>query len=175
MGIEGMEQSEMVPQPDASAATSPPRLARRAAIGRIAAGGAVGLAAWVVPQILTAEPSAAALSGGGTGGTGTGPGGGTGGTGTAAGTAPSGPPPVTSSATTGAGSPTLAASSTAQTPAAAPASADPPQLAATGLDLQGQAEIGALMAAAGWVVHRWASRVPSDPAPGQPRSPWSGP
>lgn len=50
----------------ASAATAPdrreaPRLSRRQAIGRLSAVASAGVAAWVVPEILTAKPAAGAV------------------------------------------------------------------------------------------------------------------
>ena len=52
--------------PDAGsrAGTSQPAMSRRAALGRISAGAAVGTTAWVIPQILTAKPAAGATMSG---------------------------------------------------------------------------------------------------------------
>ena len=65
MSSEDDQQGSAGP-PDAGsrAGTSQPGMSRRAALGRISAGAALGTTAWVIPQILTAKPaSGAPLSG----------------------------------------------------------------------------------------------------------------
>lgn len=60
------DQERRAGTPDAAggAGTAQPGISRRAALGRISAGAAVGTTAWVIPQILTARPAAGAtLSG----------------------------------------------------------------------------------------------------------------
>lgn len=106
------------------------RFSRRAALGQMSAGAAVGAAAWVVPQILTAKSAAGATVSHGpiTKATGT-------------------PVPLASSSPPGTTGPT-------------PASG----LAFTGADLQEATGIGVAMIAAGWALHRWASRGLSEPA-----------
>ena len=116
-------------------------LSRRQAIGRMSALATTGVAAWVVPEILTAKAAGGAtLSGPAllTGGS------------TADPVATNGPPTapaVTNPTTTPSGS-----------------------LAYTGLNIQRDAEIGAALAAGGWAMHHWASRTSMPPAkePGHP-------
>jgi hypothetical protein len=119
------------------------RYTRRQMLGRVSTAGAVGAAAWVVPEILTAKPAAGAtLSGGGTNGSG-------GGTPTGVGTSPSttgsSNTPSTGSGTTGAGTTPVATSGS---------------LAFTGIDIKRDVEVGAAMVAGGWAMHKWASRTP---------------
>jgi hypothetical protein len=116
-------------------------------LGRISSGAAVGAAAWVVPEILTAKPAAGATMSGT-------PGGGGGTT-----TSPSG--------TTG-GTPAAAAQPTTNPSAAAPTSTPsststgaPAALAMTGLNIKRDAEVGAALVAGGWAMQRWASRTPT--------------
>ena len=155
MSSEGRGQGQA--EPARAAPTSAPRMARRTALGHIAAGGSLGAAAWVTPQILTATPTAAAALSGSPGGGGTGPG--TGGdTGDGGGTTP--PPQVTTAADTTPTTTPAPATASSTTDGAAPTNTG--ALAETGVDLQGHTEIGALMVAAGWAVHRWASRVPTE-------------
>lgn len=113
------------------ASAGQPRMSRRAVLGGLSTGAAVGTTAWMIPQILTAKPAAGATL--------------------------SGSPatsPVTLAGTTG----TPAFTPTAASGAGAPSTLS--SLATTGLDLDRDAEIGATMIAVGWVLHRWASRVP---------------
>jgi hypothetical protein len=127
--------------PSGSAGAARPRYSRRQMLGRVSTGAAVGAAAWVVPEILTAKPAAGAtLSGaGGTGGAGGGGGGG------AVSTSPS---------TTGSTSaPSTAGSTTGENGTSG-------SLAMTGVDIKRDAEIGAAMVAGGWAMHKWASRTP---------------
>ncbi len=121
-------------------------------LAKMSAGAAVGAAAWVAPQILTATPARGATL--------------------------SGPPntsgivtsPLTSPAVTAA----APAGSTPDGTSSAPSTLA--SLAMTGLDLQRDAAIGATMVVGGWAMHRWSSRVPPDAAeatpPGErPKSP----
>jgi hypothetical protein len=126
-----------------------------------------GVAAWVVPEILTAKPAAGAptLSGSGpvtspgspgTGGT-TGSGGGTDGTSgvpTAAPTPPSGPTSgvTISAATTQPSGPTSGVTTAAATQPSGP-------LAYSGLNIERDAQVGAALIAGGWAMHHWASRT----------------
>lgn len=154
-----------------------PVLTRRQAMGRVTKGAAaLGLAAWVTPEILVATPQpAGALSpppgGSSPGGQPTTSPGGPG----SGGPGPTGPG---GSGTTGAGSPgsgsagataTIGASgslgtSDPGTSAAVGASASPRLQAAaggslpfTGFDAVRDAEIGGAMVVGGWLLHRWAS------------------
>ncbi len=118
------------------------RYTRRQMLGRVSTGAAVGAAAWVVPEILTAKPASGATlsvnppnTGGGGTGVSTSPTS-TGSTGT--------PTPATDASTSDGG----------KTPATSGS------LAFTGLDIKRDAEIGAAMIAGGWAMHKWASRVP---------------
>ena len=101
----------------------------------VAAG--AGAAAWVVPEILTAKPAGATLSGnpGTTGGS------------------SSSSSPATSPSTTGGTGGTGTGGSTSP-------STSPGALAFTGVDVQRDAEIGAALIAGGWAMHHWASRTP---------------
>ncbi len=103
-------------------------MSRRQAIGRMSAVAAAGAAAWVVPEILTAKPSAGAALSGATAGSIT--------------AASPGAIPVTSGA------------SSSEPPLVTLAGA----LATTGLDLQRDAEIGVALVAGGWAMRHWASR-----------------
>jgi len=100
-----------------------------------------GAAAWVVPEILMAKPTAGATLSGNQGTTG-------------GGGSASGPATSPSSTTGGTGS-TQASTSPGTTPSA---------LAFSGIDVQRDAEIGAALIAGGWAMHHWASRTPK-PAP----------
>jgi hypothetical protein len=119
-------------------------------LGRVSTGAAVGAAAWVVPEILTAKPAAgASLSGGGGGdGGGGGGGGGSGGGGVS-----------TSPTTTGSGN-TPPTGATNDGGIGATPVATSSGLALTGVDVKRDAEVGAAMVAGGWAMHKWASRVP---------------
>ncbi len=125
-------------------------------LGQITVGGAVGATAWVVPQILTMKPAGATatLSGKPP---------------VSEGTVSAGPPVASAgvasapSTVESAGEPTGASTSPGTTSnAGEPVTSA--SLAATGIDLQQEAEIGAILVAAGWAVHRWASRGSSEPA-----------
>jgi hypothetical protein len=107
-----------------------------------------GVAAWVVPEILTAKPAGATMSGP---------------------TAPASP--VSSGATTS-GVPTdgtsgvTTAAATTQPPgptsgvttAAATTQPSGP-LAYSGLNIERDAQVGAALIAGGWAMHHWASRT----------------
>jgi hypothetical protein len=117
-------------------------------MGRLSAVTTAGVAAWVVPEILTAKPAAGAtLSGdGGAGGT----------VGASGG--------VTTSASTGSGPGTTASVGanggvgTNGPDGAARAAVGPSSLAFTGLNIQRDAEVGAALVAGGWAMQHWASR-----------------
>ena len=114
------------------------RISRRALLGGISSGAAVGSAAWVIPQILVAKPAAGATMSGSPA--------------TSAGTSefPS------YAATTGSTADGATTGSTTDGGTTYPLSS----LAKTGLDLERDAEIGATMIAVGWALQRWASRSP---------------
>jgi hypothetical protein len=120
-----------------------PRLSRRQAIGRMSAVASAGVAAWVVPEILTAKPASAGAVLSGT---------------TAEGTADLGALPATSGST-------KSTSPKTTEPLVALGQA----LATTGLDLERDAAIGAALVAGGWAMHYWASRpdAAADGAPGR--------
>lgn len=123
------------PGDESPAGTGQRGISRRAVLGRISAGAAVGTTAWVIPQILTAKPAGGATMSGVPA---------TLGLATSGAAAPPAPPaPATTGSTTAGGAPFTLSS-----------------LAQTGLDLERDAEIGATMIAVGWALHRWASRVP---------------
>jgi hypothetical protein len=126
------------------------RYTRRQALGRMSAVATTGAVAWVVPEILTAEPAGASVSAGpnNPGGGGSGGGGGTTGVSTSPSTggAVSQPASTNGSGTTGGAIPLPPTSS---------------PLAVTGTDLLRDAEIGAAMVAGGWALHRWTSRGPT--------------
>jgi hypothetical protein len=146
MSSEDNQQGSAGP-PDAAsrAGTSQPGMSRRAALGRISAGAALGTTAWVIPQIMTAKPAAGATLSGPPA--------------TLAGTTGAPNFPVTTGTATDGGAPStlsnLAPTGTA-TDGGVPSTLS--NLATTGLDLQRDAEIGAAMIAVGWALHRWASR-----------------
>lgn len=169
-----------------------PVLTRRQAMGRVTKGAAaLGLAAWVTPEILVATPQpAGALSpppggsspggqpttspgGSGPGAPGpTGPGGsGTTGTG-AAGSGAGATATVGASGSLGASGPgtaaTVGASASPRLQAAAGGS-----LPFTGFDAVRDVEIGGAMVVGGWLLHRWASH--SDGTDGATASPPGGP
>lgn len=137
------------------------RYSRRQALGRMGAVATAGAVAWVVPEILTAEPAAGAslsgvpniTSGGGGGGSGSG-GGGSGGGGGSTGVSTS---PSTGGATTAA-APTSGTGATGG-PLPIPPTSGP--LAATGANFLRDAEVGAALVASGWLVRRWTSRRPT--------------
>ena len=169
MNDKGMEQQDPASRGSGDAASGArPRITRRQALTRISTGAAAGAAVWVMPEILTAKPAAGAMTSGS-------PGGNTG----SAGGPPSGNgspdgqganPSTTGSASPGvstlAATPVMPASSaggTGVTTSAATsggASTSPATLAATGLDIRREVELGAAMVAGGWAMHRWASRMP---------------
>jgi hypothetical protein len=95
-----------------------------------------GAAAWVVPEILTAKPSAGATPSGNSG--------------TGGGTGPATSPSTTTGSGTGTGTGGTGA------PTTSPGST----LAFSGIDIQRDAEIGAGLVAGGWAMHHWASRTP---------------
>jgi len=65
MRSEDDRQIRAGPPDDASPAGTAQRgISRRAVLGRISAGAAVGTTAWVIPQILTAKPAAGATMSG---------------------------------------------------------------------------------------------------------------
>jgi hypothetical protein len=115
-----------------------PRISRRDALGQISAGAAIGAVAWVAPEILTAKPAPGA---------------------TLSGMPATGPSTFTSPTSTGS-NPATASATTTATPPTTPSTAS--SLAMTGMNLQRDAEIGAIMVAGGWAMHKWASRVPHD-------------
>ena len=113
-----------------------------------------GAAAWVVPEILTAKPAAAAMSlppetapvsSGSVGTTGSGV--------TTAATTQSGPTSGVTTAPATQSGPTTAAATTG--------------LAYSGLNIQRDVEIGAALVAGGWAMHHWASRTPKPAADGR--------
>ena len=144
-------------------------ISRRQAIGRMSALATAGVAAWVVPEILTAKPAAgAAMSSPGSGGT-TGSGGAPGGTTESGGTPGSG---VTSPAANPPSSPTIEATTAASTVqpsgptsgvTTAAATQSSGSLAYSGLNIERDAEIGAALIAGGWAMHHWASRNQEEP------------
>jgi hypothetical protein len=136
-------------------------LSRRQALGKVSKGAAaVGVAAWVMPEILVARPTVAgAMSNPPSGGSAAGGGPGANG-GQQAGPTSSGGGAGTPSATVaqssgaagapggaGAASPTTAGSASSGT------------LPFTGLNAIQDAEIGVGMIACGWILKRWASRT----------------
>ena len=112
------------------------RISRRQAIGHMSAVAVVGAAAWVMPEILTVKPAAGATLSG----------------------------PVTSPAT--AGPATTGASGTSGVTSAAATTNPLTALASTGLNLQRDAEVGAVLIAGGWAMQHWASRTPKPAADG---------
>jgi hypothetical protein len=112
------------------------RISRRQAIGHMSAVAAAGAAAWVMPEILTAKPAAGATLSG----------------------------PVTSPATDGPA--TTGASGTGGVTSAAATTNPLTALASTGLNLQRDAEVGAVLVAGGWALQHWASRTPKPAADG---------
>jgi hypothetical protein len=143
MRSEDDQQLRRGPPGDGSPADTAQRgISRRAVLGGISAGAAVGTTAWVIPQILTAEPAGGATMSGvpATLGSGT------------LGPAALGP------ATLGSADPTTSATTGSTIAGDAPSILS--SLARTGLDLERDAEIGATMIAVGWALHRWASRRP---------------
>jgi hypothetical protein len=165
MAIESTEHSAATSDDhQSSAAISVRRMSRRAVLGQLSMGGAVGVSAWVVPQILTAKPAAAAtLSGAPNQSVGTA---------TASPVESAGPAtaPSTSESTGGSTGtqPSTGSASGERTPATLSS------LAATGIDVREEAEIGAVMVAAGWAIQRWASRVPSEAATADTKGPVHG-
>lgn len=132
------------PEPD-----GPPqgrtRISRRQAIGHMSAVAAAGAAAWVMPEILTAKPAAGATLSGPV-------------------TSPATAGPVTSPATYGPA--TTGASGTGGVTSAAATTNPLTALASTGLNLQRDAEVGAVLIAGGWAMQHWASRTPKPAADG---------
>ncbi len=115
-------------------------------MSRISAGAAVGTVAWVAPQILTAKPAAGQSLSQSPAATGVS-------------TQPLSTPLSTGSTNVGA---TTAANvgGTGTPPGGAGTPVTLSSLAQTGLNLQRDAEIGAIMIASGWALQRWASRSP---------------
>ena len=112
------------------------RLSRRQALGTMSVAATAGAAAWAVPEILTAKPAAAAMSGGG-GGDGDGNGGGDG-DGNGGGKGHKGPK----------GSAPLAV--------VEPGTVFP--IFGRGRDVAHSVEVGGAMVAGGWAFHRWQNR-----------------
>jgi hypothetical protein len=134
MGVEGSPGR-------GSTGSARPRISRRQMLGRISSGAAVGAAAWVVPEILTAKPAAGATM---SGAPNTNPSGG--GTATSPSSASTASQPVTTPA--------------AAAPTSSGGTGTPAALAMTGLNIKRDAEIGATLVAGGWAMQRWASRTP---------------
>ena len=109
-------------------------ISRRAVLGRMSAGAAVGTTAWVIPQILTAKPAAGATMSGS---------------------------PATLGRHVGRHRHAATSSQTTGSTSAGGVPSTLSSLAQTGLDLERDAEIGATMIAVGWALHRWASRGPA--------------
>jgi hypothetical protein len=127
-----------------------PRMSRRQAMGRLSAVAGAGAAAWVVPEILVAEPAAGAtLSGNGSS---------SGSVGVSTSPTSSGDPGVSAGAGVSTDSAVDAGPEGVATAAHAGA---PTSLAFTGLDIQRDAEIGAALVAGGWAMQHWASRGPT--------------
>jgi hypothetical protein len=138
---------------DARAGRNP--MSRRQAMGRMSAVATAGAVAWVVPEILTAKPAAgAALSGTGSGGTGSV--GASGGVTTSASTGDPG-----TDASVGAGGSLDANGPDGVVTAKDTSTAVDPSgtLAFTGLNIQRDASVGAALVAGGWAMQHWASRA----------------
>jgi hypothetical protein len=103
-------------------------ISRRQAIGRMSAMATVGVAAWVMPEILIATPAGGATL--------------------------SVPAPLTGATVLNGSNGTNGVTTTAATSPLG-------SLAATGLDLQRDAQIGAVLIASGWAMHHWSSRTPT--------------
>jgi hypothetical protein len=123
-----------------------PRMSRRRAIGGMSAVATAAAAAWAVPEILMAKPADGAVLSGTTGPS-------TLGTSTP-GTSTSASPATSGSTTATSGPPVTLAQA----------------LAETGLDLQRDAEIGAVLIAGGWVMQHWASHPSTARENSAPRS-----
>ena len=130
-------------------------ITRRQAMGRMSAVATAGAVAWVVPEILTAKPAAgAALSGTGSGGTGSV--GASGSVSTSASTAD----PGTGVSAGASGSVDTNGPDGVVTAADTRTAADPSgTLAFTGLDIEWDATVGAALVAGGWAMQHWASRT----------------
>jgi hypothetical protein len=110
-------------------------------MGRMSAVATAGAAAWVVPEILLAKPSAGATMSGNP--------------------SPGGTTGVSTSPSTG-GSPGASGSAGGSGSGGVTTAADngpSGSLANTGIDIQRDAEIGAALIAGGWAMQRWASRA----------------
>jgi hypothetical protein len=134
-------------------------LSRRQAIGKVSKGAAaIGVAAWVAPEILVARPTVAgAMSnppgGGSTAGGGPGANGGQQAGPTSSGGGP-GTPSASLAQSSGAAGPPGGAGASPTTAG----SASSGTLPFTGFNAVQDAEIGAGMIACGWILKRWASR-----------------
>ena len=147
-------------------------ISRRQAIGRLSTGAAVGAAAWMVPEILTARPAAGAtLSGTPTPFGFPPPGGST----TPAATDPANDP-TSVSTDPAANDPTSVSTGVTTAMAGTGHTSPSSSLALTGVDLQRDVEVGAALVAGGWALQHWASRTPrARPArAGQVRGPEAG-
>ena len=135
------EREEMGGQPASG------QLSRRALLRRAGRGAVVGVAAWVVPEIVVASPAGAQpLSAPPTGGGG----------GSPPGSGPGGSPPPGSQGATG--GPGATAPAGAVTEAAGPQTGAGGALAFTGTDAEALLGAGVTLVAGGWAIHRWASR-----------------
>jgi hypothetical protein len=121
-----------------------PRYSRRQALGRMSAVATAGAVAWVVPEILTAEPFAGASMSGGPGGGDSDDDGDRDGNGKGDGDGDGGGKGHNASGSTNA---------TALETAAI--------LPSTPAGIARDTEIGAAMVAGGWALHRWTSRGPT--------------
>ena len=109
---------------------APDPYSRREAIGRMSAIATAGVAAWVVPEILTAKPAGGATL--------------------------SVPAPLTGATEVNGPNGTIGTGGVATAAATSPLES----LASTGLDLRHDTEIGAALVAGGWAMQHWASRTP---------------
>jgi hypothetical protein len=145
-----------MPEDHSREGVDPRRLNRRQVMSRAGAVATVGVAAWVVPEILVAKPGVAGAAGlSGTPGGTTGNTGGGGATTSGAVTDPTGS--TSAAETTDVATTADKLTATGETAVTADATTSG-SLASTGLDIQREVELGAALIAGGWALHHWSSR-----------------